>query len=271
MNFPNQQMPASFVSRQFTDKEMKRYFAKIPKGTIKAIVVGAILFLIGLTSQLAVLLILGLIVVGISLAVIFAVIGGSKPTDQEYDFWLEEQAQRVINQAAAKLGLDLSQVPGEPLQIHSFVLFGKDAQSYRADELRWKVGKDGKLRFSVNIYTRFFPAEHHLAVFASDINALNQSAHNVKTEEYFYEDIVGATTGDEQDYFTIKDKNYQYRTQRFALKINSGDSIGATIGATPTDNKQNLPTFAIPDSGVDRTVAQLRSLLRDKKQRRATP
>ena len=95
----------------------------------------------------------------------------------------------------------------------------KDAGKYRADELRWKIGRDAMPRFSVNIYTYFFPADHHLAAFVGDVNALNQVAHNEKTEEYFYRDIVGATTNDEQDSITIKAKQYQYRIQRFALRI----------------------------------------------------
>ena len=252
--------------RQFSEAEMKRYFSTIPKVAIITAIVGAVLFLVGLFAQSGGLIVVGLIVGLIAAGIIVAVSAGAKPTDQEYDTWLYGQAKAVANRAITRLGLDQSDTR-DPLEVHGFVLPGmSDSSRYRADELRWKRGTDGRVRFSLNIYTFFFPEEHHLAAFVGDVNALNQTAHNEKTEEYFYRDIVGATTSDEQDNITIKGKQYRYRTQRFSLRITSGDRIGVSIDATPVDNKQNIPSFTIPDSGIDRTVAQLRMLLRDKKQ-----
>jgi hypothetical protein len=253
-------------SHQFTEEQMKRYFAKIPPKVIGALIIGGAVFLCGIVSQTSLILVAGLVVALVATAIIAIIVGGSKPTDEEYDQWVDHQAQMLLSRAPVKLGLDPSQITRDPLEIHGFVLPGmKDARKYRADELRWKIGRDGKPRFSVNIYTYFFPADHHIAAFVSDINALNQAAHNEEAEEYFYKDIVGATANDEQDHITIKEKQYQYRVQSFALKINSGDSIGVTVNATPMDNKQNIPSFHVPDSGVDSTIAQLRMLLRDKK------
>jgi len=266
MSMANQvQMPVS--TRQFTDAEMKRYFATIPRWAIITTIIGALVLLVGLPSQSGFFIVVGIILLLVGIGIIASVTAGSKPTDQEYDAWLNAQSQAVIDQAARKLGLDPSQVTREPLYVHGFVLPGmRDASKYRIDELLSKRGNDGISRFSVNIYTYFFPADHHLAAFVGDVNALNQSAHNEKTQEYFYRDIVGATTDDEQDYITIKKKQYQYRIQRFSLRISSGDSIGVSVGATPIDNRQGIPSFAIPNSGIDQTVAQLRMLLREKKQ-----
>ncbi|MFL5628653.1 MAG: hypothetical protein ACJ788_23985 [Ktedonobacteraceae bacterium] len=262
------QVQMSAPSRQISEAEMRRYFTtKTPKGAIITAVVGALLLLIGLPSHSGGFIIVGLIVLLIGVGIIVATMSGSKPTDEEYDAWLKAQAEGVINRAARKLGLDPSQITREPLHIHGFVLPGmRESTKYRPDELHWKIGKDGVVRFSVNVYTYFFPADHHLAAFVGDVNALNQPAHNEKTEEYFYRDIVGATTNDEQDYIRFKDKQYQYRIQRFALRISSGDSIGVSVDATPIDNRRNMPSFAIPNSGIDQTVAQLRMLLREKKQ-----
>lgn len=262
------QVQMATTPRQISEAEMRRYFTtKIPKGAIITAVIGALLFLVGLPSQSGALIIVGLLVLLIGGGIIAAIMSGSKPTDEEYDAWLEAQAQEVTNRAARKLGLDPSQITREPLHVQGFVLPGmRESTKYRADELHWKIGKDGVVRFSVNVYTYFFPADHHLAAFVGDVNALNRSAHNEKTEEYFYRDIVGATTNDEQDYIKFKDKQYQYRIQRFALRISSGDSIGASVDASPMDNRQNMPSFAIPNSGIDQTIAQLRMLLREKKQ-----
>lgn len=263
------QVQMSAPSHQISDAEMRRYFtAKTPGWAIIAAIVGALLFLIGLLSQSGGLIIVGLLVLIVGAGIIAATRLGSKPTDEEYDAWLKSQAEGVINRAIRKLGLDPSQITREPLLLHGFVLPGmKESTKYHADELYWKKGKDGTIRFSVNVYTYFFPADHYLAAFVGDVNALNQSAHNEKAEEYFYRDIVGATTSDEQDYIMLKDKRYQYRIQSFSLGISGGAAIGVSVGAAPIDNRQkDMPSFAIPDSGVDQTVAQLRMLLRDKKQ-----
>lgn len=260
------QMQAGSPSRQFTEAEMKRYFATIPRGAIIAAVLGAIILFAGIPAQSGGMIGFGLVLALIGVGVIVAMTSGSKPTDQEYDAWLESQARMTMSKAITKLGLDPSEIIREPLRIQGFVLPGtRDATRYRVDELRWKIGADRVPRFSVNVYTFFFPADHHLAAFVGDINALNQSSHNEKTEEYFYADIVGATTSDDQDHILIKGKQYQYRIQRFALRIASGDSIGVSISAAPLDNKQGTPNFTIPNSGIDQTVAQMRYLLREKK------
>lgn len=259
------QQPTS--ARQISDAEMKRYFATIPRGAIIAAVLGGVLFLLGLLSQNGGTIVVGLIPLLIGGGIIGFILVGPKPTDQEYDAWLEAQAQGIMRRAVARLGLDSSQITREPLYVHGLVLPGmKDSVNYRFDEMRWKKGNDGIVRFSVNVYTYFFPADHHLAAFVGDVNALNQSSHNENTHEYFYRDVVGATTDDAQDHITIKKKQYQYRIQRFSLRISSGDSIGVSVGARPIDDRQNVPTFAIPNSGIDRAVAQLRMLLREKKQ-----
>lgn len=260
------QQPSS-QTRQFTEAQMKRYFAKISLRAIVTAVVGALIIIIGLSLQSTFVILLGFVILLIGAVPILLKVIGSAPTDQEYDAWLDTQAQMVYMNGLSKLGIDSRQITGKPLEVHGFVLNGmQGAGNYRAEELQWKVGSDGKPRFSVNIYTFFFPEEHHLAAFVGDINALNQGAHNEHSEEYFYRDIVGATTSDVHDTIVIKNNKYQYRVQKFALKISSGDEIGASISAKPVDNKQNIPTFSLPDSGVDRTMAQLRTLLRAKKQ-----
>jgi len=251
--------------RQFTEAEMKRYFSNIPRGAVVTAIIGAVLFIVGFNIQL--FLLLGLVLLLIGSGIIAAKVVGSKPTDQEYDAWLVTQAQSLISRAINKLGLDPSQITEQPLQIHGFVLSGmRDAMRYRADEPCTKKGKDGIWRYSVNVYTFFFPEEHHLAAYVNDVNALNQSAHNEMTAEYFYRDVVGATTGDDQDTIMYKGKKYQYRIQRFALRITSGDSIGVSVNAMPMGNKQGSPVFTVLDSGIDQAIARLRMLLRSKKQ-----
>ncbi len=265
----SRQIPSGVSTRQFSESEMKRYFSRSPTGAIVTTIIGALLVVFGLVGSpfLVLVAIAGLGLFGIGSIIIFYKLLAFKPTDQEYDEWLENQSKVIVFNAVNKLGLDLRQVINQPpLRIHGFVLPGtRDANKYRIDELHAKKGKDGVWRFSVNVYTYFFPEEHHLGAFVGDVNALNQSAHNDKTEEYFYQDVVGATTYDEQDTIKFRGKDYQYRIQQFSLRITNGDSIGASVSARPTDNRQNAPIFSIPDSGIDQTIAYIRWLLRTKK------
>ncbi len=261
------QMPVP--TRQITEEDMKRYFKEVtfPKAVIWLIGIGILLFLCGAVIHGA----------GAVLAVglLFLLIGGgviafrvqaaqSSITDQQYDQWVENQASMMLNRAYQKLGLmDPSQIIGEPLRIRGRIL--ASGGRFSPDEVRWKKGKDGIYRFSVNTYTFFFPTEHHLAAFSGAVSALNWTAHNEVTEEYFYKHIVGATVSDEQNYITIKEKRINYRFQRFSLKITSGNSINVEVSATPLDNKSgSAPSFDSSDSGLDQTVSTLRMLLRQK-------
>lgn len=271
MNIASQVQKAPSL-RQISEEEMKRYFS--PKNTAQdAVILGAILLIVGVilliagfSSQSGGAIVLGFVVAPIGVGILVARISGSKPTDAEYDAWLKAQANRLLKRAIRTLGID-SQVTRGYLQFHGFVLSGMgESYKYRPDELRWKKGTDGRVRFSVNVYTYFFPADHYLVVFIGDINALNQSAHNEKTEEYFYRDIVGVITSDEQDFLMVNETQHLYHIQRFFLRVSNGDSLGVSVDASPLDKKQNLPSFAIPDSGIDQIVAQLRRLLREAKQ-----
>jgi hypothetical protein len=104
-------------------------------------------------------------------------------------------------------------------------------------------------------------------LFIYDINAMNWADYREATKEYFYEDVIGATTEDEQDTIFINGMLFNYRDQRFSLRLCDGYGVGATVRSVPLDDTANLPTFDMPNSGVDRTIAQLRMLLRSKKRR----
>jgi len=268
----SRQILSGVSTQQFSESEMRRYFSKGLTDAIVITIVGIVLIIVGSgIPGLAPVVFLGLGLGAIGIVITAYKLFASKPSDQEYDKWLENHANALVFGAGDKLGMQRNQVEAHIikqtlLSIHGFVLPGmSEAYKYRIDELRAKKGKDGVWRFSVNVYTYFFPEEHHLGAFVGDVNALNQSAHNDKTEEYFYQDVVGATVSDEQNTIEFRGKKYQYRIQQFSLRITNGDSIGATVNARPADNRQNAPIFSIPDSGIDRTIAYLRMLLRTKK------
>lgn len=187
-------------------------------------------------------------------------------TDKEFDGWLESQALKHVTDTIRTLGLEQEiQNPKQLLRVRGYVLPGfKEARRYRKNDICSKRGKDGRWRYSINLYTYFYPAEHQIMVFHYEINAMNWSDFNETTQEYFYNDIIGATTENDQDVVIIDGQERNYRTQRFALQLNNGKSIQASIKSQPID-MDDLPEYDIPDSRIDQTIAQLRLLLRSKK------
>ncbi len=188
-------------------------------------------------------------------------------TDQEFDTWVEQKARNGLVNAIHRLGLaDEIRNIDDLLCVRGYILPGmRNSRHYNYQDLLSKMGMDGRWRYSVNIYTYFYPAEHQIMIFIFDINAMNWADYREATKEYFYEDVIGATTEDEQDTIYINGALFNYRDQRFSLRLCDGYGIGATVRSVPLDNIANLPTFDMPNSGVDRTIAQLRMLLRSKK------
>jgi hypothetical protein len=225
----------------------------------------------GVLCNVPALLVVGLALIAVGVFLLANLQPRSKITDEEYEQWVSAQLRAMIPRSLDKLNLDQSERgEREPFILRSFALLAQGTP-YASDDVRWKSAKDskdGRAHFSVNIFTIFWKEDHHLAVYRGDVTALNPQAHTERTWEYFYTDIVGATTNDVQLSIPVRQKMYLYRLQNFSLRINSGESIDATVNADPIDNRQDLPHFKLPDSGVDQTLAQIRSLLREKKQTR---
>src|SRR5437868_2379120 len=96
------------------------------------------------------------------------------PTDQEFDTWLENRVRERRNNTIQKLGLsdEMNNPRQQLLRVRGYVLPGmKDARHYCAQDLHYKLGMDGKRRYSLNLYTYFYPAEHQIMVFTYEINA----------------------------------------------------------------------------------------------------
>lgn len=190
-------------------------------------------------------------------------------TDQEFDTWVERKAREGLSSTLRKLGLmDEIHDMNNLLCVRGYVLPGmRKSRYYNNRELLSRRGVDGRWRYSVNIYTYFYAAEHQIMIFIYDINAMNWADYREVTREYFYQDVIGATTEDELDTVYINGALFNYRDQRFSLRLCDGFGIGATVRSVPLDDIANLPTYDMPNSGVDNTIAQLRMLLRSKKWR----
>lgn len=231
--------------------------------------------------------------VGTLLGVIIIIVAYSTaPTDAEYDAWVENRRKMIIDNAFDKLRININQIvsnpyiPG-PLIIKGFIdpldeemrkRYSKDINDHKGnkidvEDVEYKVGKDGMLRCSVNTLLYIALLEDYIAIFYSDINALEQSQRYQETAHYYYHDVVGITTDDEQiplSRYVSGAKNGVALYQRFSLEVSNGESVGTsllidkrTLSSQDLDKMHSLVVF---DSEVDRTISALLMFLRDKKQ-----
>ena len=66
-------------------------------------------------------------------------------------------------------------------------------------EFAWRLGDDGRIRYSVIEITKAFLFEHQLIVFTASWDFIKGILMNEKTYAYFYKDIVAINTSSEYD------------------------------------------------------------------------
>ena len=263
---------------RFSRQEIQQYFFPKPvsTGLITMTTTGAVLGLVGLALVFTLgptyfdlgLFLLGGIVLFIGVRSIRAIIR-SNPTDQDYDDWLEDRAGAIIPRALRVLNLDEREITSQILSMHSIILPGSSLASEYHD-VNLKLGKDGIWRSSVNLYTFFFPTDRFIAMFTRSINALDRVMPiDDTTDEYFYRDIVTAAFSVFQDTAVFGNAEILYRVQQLSFKISNGDDIrlGAYLSAVPIERGRGAPIIMLPDTHINQMLADLRALLRVKKQR----
>lgn len=264
--------------KDFSEVQMRRYFkgSGIYKGAISLIIVGVLLIGVGLASNTQTVAFAGLaptlILVGLApivLGFIIMVVRSSRPTDQKYDQWVDGQRALIASTALQKVHMDPSElIIREPLSLHGVILPGSPEANPYGGNIYSKKGKDGFYRYSVNVFTYFFPAQHHIAVLSCDVDALDQRAHIEHTDHYFYKDMVGVNTGEGR----LEDKKERATLliQGFSLRVANGDAIGIggvlSVKVLDSKNKKLGPKVAFADTEVSKTVQALLMLLRQKKQ-----
>src|SRR5579884_1495909 len=191
--------------RPLSQEELTRYFEKPPAFASKLILIGlASLLFLGLPCAslshpygFVWLLIFGSpLAVGIGMLVIFN--ARSRPTDEEYDAWVNSWKPSIYHYGMEKLGLDPHSIEAGELWIRGVVWPSRPDAAYYANNaspVQTKRGKDGFVRSSVNRFTFFYPMQHYIAVFIGDVNALGPVRYQA-SQTYFYDDIVGIETMD---------------------------------------------------------------------------
>lgn len=254
--------------KNFSEAQMRRYFKGSSKYTTPATIsaVGLVLLVFGIfvDPQLRILALpgLALLVLGVGIIVYM---NKSQPTDKEYDEWVEWQGEIIESTALTKVHMHQSELIRTPLSLHGVVVPGsKQALDTYGSNVFKKESKDG-YRYSVNVFTYFFPAEHHMAVLSCDVDALNQRTHIEVAEHYFYKDMVGVFTREARAQDETERINLQI--QSFSLRVSNGDAIGigGVLSVKVLDNKKGAPKVAFADNEVSKTVSALLAILRQKK------
>ncbi|MEJ2262066.1 MAG: zinc ribbon domain-containing protein [Anaerolineales bacterium] len=254
-------------------KRMRRYFQKSKFGwPIFLIMAGAVAVIISFdTPDGEPIMLIGFLLAILG-GIMFLNAAGksiSRPSDSTIDKWFEEDLEQIHRYALKKLGLteELLGVKKEPLRAIGPILW--PVSGVPDQDLLWKKGRDGLIRFAVYEVVLIYTAEHLLAAYNCDFNSLKNVTLNEETYEFHYQDIVSVATSESSTSYTLPNKEKLVVAQEFKVSVSSGESIDVVIDSPKLYEITKGDVFY--KSEVENTVNRLRSLLRDKKQPSTPP
>ncbi len=187
----------------------------------------------------------------------------SHPDDESYDAWVGSLARKLYARGLDTLDIQLHN-QDQVLTIRSYVLPGSlTAHDYLHEEVLMKHGKDGRQRFSINVYTFIFCTARFLAIFESDVNVFNPLIHRDIHEIYGYPTIFTATTIPLEDTVVFDEQEVPYRTELFCLKFVNGETgkFSAAVKARPWGSIPDAPAITLPSTNFDKKLSKLRQIL----------
>ncbi len=260
----------------FTEEQMRAYFIGDNTRKIYLILItfvaSMLLFFTGRKYSLLLALI-GVMCLGVCLIVILTILFEPRiPTDEEYDAWVQKKTEEELQKALEEA--DKDDLPDDErnriLCVQGYALPGaKDEKKYLPEDILWKEGKDGRKRYSINIFTYVLPLEHRITVMGFHINAVNHRDYSQNVGEYFYREIVYVRTTEENEPMELESGVQLYKTKSFVLGTNDGHSINVTIRSMPLNYRLNLPEFDFARPEMELTIRKLRRFIRSIKEKGA--
>ena len=263
-----QQQAITVPMRQLSAEQARRYF--IPVLSVgKTIVIYFVIFACVLIFLLGIaihnLLFVGAgIVVGIICIIVLVRAWKETPDDQEYDVWLKGQAAQIRQTAFRELEIERHDTNGPAVQIHSFTLLGASlANKHQEETVLCKKGRDGQYRFSVNYFTYLIPCHRYIALYTHCVNVVALTSRPYQNEDYAFQHIVKPVVLVSQKEVLIEGELCLCSIEQVGLGIANQDVVplGACLAITPVD-RHDGPTLALPGSGVEQTVMNIRKMLR---------
>ncbi len=254
------------ASRNFTEKQMRRYFTQKGRYSWKQI-------LFALSTPLVAVplgasndaLALACLALGFLMTTWIIWRARSTPTDRQFDEWLEQQRQQLQMYGFNQMRQRNKQRVSGQYSIHGFILpASTDRSSYSRREVLMKQGKDGVCRFSFNVFTFFYIADHYLVVFVYGRDALDQNYLYAREDmAYPYAHIADVSTISEVAYATLNGQTYSYFARRFVIQTPHRDiKLGAYIATEPVEDEDWQAPFISVD--IEDVIDELRYAVRSR-------
>lgn len=215
----------------------QKYFQTISyKGPIILIVIGAIIFLGGLSGSVGAAIV-GLLVAGGGVAYI-VMKEKNIVTDAEYDASVSSMLNNMQAKALNKLGVDEDEVKEiAPISFDGYVYKGASQA---------KKGKDGLWRTNKYECVKLFFSEHEVHCYTYNFDTTSQKQTEA-TDVYFYKDIVSVSTASDSVQVLGQNVDYEY----FKLTTAGGTALSVSLRDV---------------SNAQRSINAMRALLKVKKQ-----
>ena len=215
----------------------QKYFQTINyKGPIILIVIGAIIFLVGLSGS-AGAAIVGLLLLAGGIAYI-VMKKKNVVTDAEYDASVASMLNNMQAKALNKLGVDEDEVKEiAPISFDGYVYKGASQA---------KKGEDGLWRTNKYESVMLFFSEHEVHCYTYNFDTTSQKQTEA-TDVYFYKDIVSVSTASDTVQVLGQNVDYEY----FKLTTAGGTALSVSLRDV---------------SNAQRSINAMRALLKTKKQ-----
>jgi hypothetical protein len=207
----------------------------------------------------------------------------TKPTDAQYDFWVQNQPEMQEAYAMQRAGVRPEDLYDEaPFKIRGYFApntlradeddYTRLAKEIGDDLIRFKKGRDKMWRSSINTVTYLFPAKGRLGSYQGLVSALDQEYHLDHMQEYYYQHITNIDLLDVRVVIRVRRiwwfgvKKVPYRSQFFTLRNASGESISIILGLVPATKAEKLDatTPSLPiDKEFETTLIRLRRFIRE--------
>ena len=177
-----------------------------------------------------------------------------KPSDEQIDKWMNDDIEKIIEEAERRLDLDHEDLEAE-LQI-----IGGPAS---LKETKYAIGKDGEVRYSHFDILIVFLTEYHVATYQC-INSMELGETLTdRTQEFPYKEITNLETRSVKDTINFIGDLSVSETgfQEFTLATSGANVIKVPYSFTRHTNVLN----ELKKIGEEETIAAIRAKLRDYK------
>jgi hypothetical protein len=185
---------------------------------------------------------------------------GTNPSDNDIDGYFDMDLKNIVKKSYSELNIMKEEQVRKPIRLMSPILweevFGIDSK-----DLKWRIGKDGIVRFAINRITVIHLTKTGIMSFGCDFNFLKNVALNECCEEFFYQDITSISCKETASSYTLPDKTKLVSAQAFRITV-PGDAIEFVITASKL---KEFTGGEIPTGVFEKARSVLREMVRERK------